>query len=53
MVGTSFTAVVTQNGQQGHAFLWQKGKMTNLGTLGRAYPDGDAVAINGSGEVVG
>jgi probable HAF family extracellular repeat protein len=53
VIGTSFTAKVTQTGQQGHAFLWQRGTMRDLGTLGPAYPSSDAVAINGRGLVVG
>ncbi len=41
----------TLSGQTPHAFLWQKGKMTDLGTLGGR--ESDAVAINGRGQVVG
>ena len=39
-----------------HAFLWQNGKMTDLGTLGgkeSAAPASGPVAINDSGQVVG
>src|SRR2546428_10525971 len=53
VVGTSFTAKVTQTGQHGHAFVWQEGKMTDLGTLGRTYGDSSAAALNGRGEVAG
>ena len=33
--------------------MWQNGKMHDLGTLGRAYTDSTAVAINDRGEVAG
>jgi probable HAF family extracellular repeat protein len=36
-----------------HAFLWQRGKMTDLGTLGAGYSDSGAVAIDDRGEIVG
>lgn len=35
----------------GHAFLWSRGKMISLGTLGGA--NSEAVAINDGGEIVG
>ena len=36
-----------------HAFLWQNGKMTDLGTLGHTYRDSSASAINGHSQIVG
>ena len=35
-----------------HAFVWQNGKMTDLGTLPR-YQASRAVAINNKGQIVG
>ena len=42
----------TTNGSQ-HAFLWQSGKMTDLGTLGARFTSSSATAINRRGQVVG
>src|SRR5881396_2541019 len=46
ITGTSGTA----SGKQ-HAFLWQSGKMTDLGTLGGR--DSSAVSLNDRGQVIG
>jgi probable HAF family extracellular repeat protein len=39
------------NGQ--HAFLWQNGKMRDLGTLGGKQPTSGAIAINDKGWIIG
>ena len=36
-----------------HAFLWQKGVMTDLGSLSDALPTSQAIGINNQGQVVG
>jgi uncharacterized membrane protein len=36
-----------------HAFLWEKGVMTDLGTLGPEFVSGIALAINPRGDLVG
>ena len=50
IVGTSMTA-----SRNSHAFLWEKGEMTDLGTLPGAGEFGFSVAsgINNRGQVVG
>ena len=40
-------------GSAEHAFLWQNGKMTNLGTLRGYRARSDAVAVNNRGQVIG
>ncbi len=49
MVGTS--EVNSESPESIHAFLWQNGKVTDLGTLGG--PASFAAAINAAGQVVG
>jgi probable HAF family extracellular repeat protein len=55
IVGSSYSATISygQLGAGVHAFLWQNGKMRDLGTLGRNPPTSTAVAINDRGEVIG
>jgi probable HAF family extracellular repeat protein len=48
VVGTGSTA----SGEQ-HAFIWDRGVMTDLGTLGPNFTFGIALAINPRGDVVG
>lgn len=36
-----------------HPFLWQKGVMTDLGSLSDALPNSQAIGINNQGQVVG
>ena len=40
-------------GSAEHAFLWQNGKMTNLGTLRGFRAASDATAVNNRGQVIG
>jgi probable HAF family extracellular repeat protein len=35
------------------AFLWEKGKLTDLGTLGQGFSEAEAKAINQQGQIVG
>jgi probable HAF family extracellular repeat protein len=53
VIGDSREPHVAQTGQHGHAFVWQNGRMTDLGTPGRALADSSAVAINNRGQIVG
>ena len=51
VVGTSSTAPGRYS--PSHAFLWQDGKMTDLGILGGAEGSSSAYGINDAGQVVG
>jgi probable HAF family extracellular repeat protein len=55
VVGSSYSATISygQCGAGVHAFLWQKGKMRDLGTLGGKLPTSAAVAINDRGWIIG
>lgn len=55
VVGSSFSATISygQCGSGRHAFLWQNGRMRDLGTLGGKLPTSEAVAINDRGWIVG
>jgi probable HAF family extracellular repeat protein len=55
VVGSSWSNTIGygQCGGGSHAFLWQKGKMRDLGTLGGERPMSAAVAINDRGWVIG
>jgi len=55
VVGSSYSATISygQLGAGVRAFVWQNGKMRDLGTLGRNPPTSIAVAINDRGEIVG
>lgn len=52
VVGTSYSTVQTQLGLMQHPFLWQDGKMIDLGLL-PGDEDGGASAINNAGQIVG
>ncbi len=55
IVGSSVSATISygQLGAGVHAFLWQNGRMRDLGTLARNPPTSTAVAINDRGEIIG
>jgi probable HAF family extracellular repeat protein len=55
VVGSSYSSTISygQLGAGVHAFLWQNGKMRDLGTLGRNPPTSIALAINDRGWVIG
>lgn len=54
IVGMSGIGVRTATGGEiEHAFLWQKGRMVDLGTLGTGFNATHASAINGSGQIIG
>jgi probable HAF family extracellular repeat protein len=55
VVGSSNSATIFygQLGAGVHAFLWENGKMRDLGTLGRNPPTSAAVAISDRGEIIG
>ena len=44
-------ARVPTGGAAVHAFIWENGKLTDLGTLGGA--ESDAVAVNARNQIVG
>ena len=52
IVGSSYTAAVTEMGPMQHAFLWQNGAMIDLGLL-PGDEDSGASAINDLGVIVG
>ncbi|NJM41591.1 MAG: hypothetical protein HC853_12935 [Anaerolineae bacterium] len=50
VVGASSTSVLEAN----HAFLWQNGQLTDLGTIsGGTFGSSAAYGINASGQIVG
>jgi probable HAF family extracellular repeat protein len=55
VVGSSYSSTISygQCGGGSHAFLWEKGKMRDLGTLGRKPRASAAVAINDRGWIIG
>ena len=55
VVGASYSTTISygQCGGGSHAFLWENGRMRDLGTLGGKMPMSAAVAINDRGWVIG
>ena len=55
VVGSSLSNTIGygQCGGGSHAFLWQNGRMRDLGTLGGTVPMSAAVAINSRGWIIG
>ena len=51
VIGVSISNGSTFNGDNGRGFIWQDGRMTDLGTLGGAHSV--PLAINNRGQVVG